>query len=971
VLRVTQARARRELATLDGQPVAAWSIEVSAQDASAGIATLSAHRLLIGDADGRVIEDANLIAHDAFVYRAYAEPSGNRRPFDGPLQSFAPHPTGLPDGSFPAPVAANLVVMDSFNQPRDPWLRDDATTTSGNNVEAFADLDGSQTFSPGDIRPEIRSGRVLNDAYDLALSPLATPVQSKAAVVNAFFVTNWMHDWWYDSGFTEATGNAQADNYGRGGAAGDPLVVLSQVGGPNGLRDNAFMVTPADGASPQLHVELWNPGTHATLAAPSGPIRSKAFFGRPDTFELTGDLIEANDAVGSTNDACEAITNDLTGKIAIATFVGTCEPFEMLAHLQAAGASGVVLVDSVHDIPARFSGDGTTAGVEIGKTSGAELLAQLRAGRTIQVTMTAEPNGPERDGDLDNSLIAHEWGHYLHHRLASCGTGQQCLGMSEGWGDFNALLMMLRDGDPREGSYAIAPYANGNATIDAGYFGLRRFPYSIDRSKNDLSFRHISAESELPTETPGNFDDIDPRNNEVHNTGEVWASMLWESFNLLIDAHDVAVARRRMSDYVVAGLLLTPPEATFTEARDAILAAAGALDSDDMLLLAGAFAGRGLGSCAVSPSRDAPSNDGVVESGTLAGKLQAGALRLADDGVSCDHDGILDPGESGLLHVTVVNSGPVAAEHVTVTPTTLDAGVRLGAPVVVPAVAAFGSADVAIPVTLLASAPPGRDLVISIRITAEQVCDRDGISVELRVPAAIDEIANAATVDHVEASFTPWTTTGDAGLWSRQADERGNHVWFGSAPGRVTDSQLVSPVLVASASEPLVVTFSHAYDFDGIGGFVLFDGGVIELSADRGASWTDVTQLRVDPGYTGAIFDGFGNPLAGRPGFGSTSPGFPALHPVTLDFGTLFAGQAVQLRFRIGTDARTAKTGWLIDDIDVRGITNTPFPAVVPESSTCTARRVDPGDDAAGVVVTHAAPAVSLDAFDAACVRDE
>src|SRR6185295_15469512 len=139
--------------------------------------------------------------------------------------------------------------------------------------------------------------------------------------------------------------------------------------------------------------------------------------------------------------------------------------------------------------------------------------------------------------------------------------------------------------------------------------------------------------------------------------------------NVLIDAHDVPIARRRMSDYVVAGLLLTPPEATFTEGRDAILAAASALDSDDMLLMAAAFAGRGAGTCAVAPTNDVPDNAGLVESGTLAARLEISSASVSDDGVSCDHDGYLDPGESGTIRVTVVNAGVVAGEEVSVTAT--------------------------------------------------------------------------------------------------------------------------------------------------------------------------------------------------------------------------------------------------------------------------------------------------------------
>ena len=45
------------------------------------------------------------------------------------------------------------------------------------------------------------------------------------------------------------------------------------------------------------------------------------------------------------------------------------------------------------------------------------------------------PMGVELDGTLDSTLIAHEYGHYLHHRLSLCGNAI-CRAMREGWGDF-------------------------------------------------------------------------------------------------------------------------------------------------------------------------------------------------------------------------------------------------------------------------------------------------------------------------------------------------------------------------------------------------------------------------------------------------------------------------------------------------------------------------------------------------------
>jgi len=834
-LQVTKVRARRELAKVGDVLVPAWALEVrgAAPPDAQGKTTLVPvwRSYLVSDVDHQILAEADLMQSDAYVYRAYAETTGNRRPIDGALESWAPHPAGFPNGFAPGFSKQNLVVMEAFNEPHDKWLADDATTTSGNNVDAFSDFDGSGTFDEGEIRPQVRAGRVLNYTYDPTIEPLSSDSQLHAGTVNSFFLTNWMHDWWYDSGFTEAAGNAQVDNYGRGGVPGDPLTLLAQFGAPFGERNNAFMGTPSDGDSPQMLMLLWN-----------------------------------------------------------------------------------------------------TGGV-----------------------------GPERDGDVDNTVVAHEWGHYLHHRLAECGAGPQCSGMSEGWGDFNALMLMLREGDNRDGSYAEGVFALNDGFPDNAYYGIRRFPYSIDRTKNALSLRHIADGVPLPTTTPG-FPG--GRNSEPHNTGEVWASLMWEAFNILIDAHDVPVARRRMSDYVVAGLLLTPPDATFTEARDAILAAASALDTDDMTLMAAAFAGRGAGTCAVVPGNSVATNVGVVESGTLAARLQVSGMTLVDDGVSCDHDGFLDPGESGTLHVSMVNAGIVDAEQVTITATTANTGVRLGAAIHLPSVSPFSTLDLAIPVTLLPTAPRNAPITITVRLAGDGTCNPGGVTAGLTLTTGIDELAAAAKIDTVEATQSPWTPTGvlAASLWSRTVDAAGNHSLLGKNAGQPSDTQLVSPALQVSPSDPFIVKISHAFALEGSAA-AWFDGGVIELSTNGGASWADVATLGVNPGYTGTLALGGDNPLEGRPAFSGRSPGFPARNLLTLNFGTQLAGQSALLRFRIGTDTNTALSGWDIDNIDVSGITNTPFPAVVTEPSTCTARKAITEDSA--IVGTHAAPSTSLAAFDA------
>jgi hypothetical protein len=460
-------------------------------------------------------------------------------------------------------------------------------------------------------------------------------------------------------------------------------------------------------------------------------------------------------------------------------------------------------------------------------------------------------------------------------------------------------------------------------------------------------------------------------NSEVHNTGEIWAQMLWDVLNVLADEHGVAVARRRMSDYAVAGLLLTPPNPSFTEARDAILVAASALDTDDMTLMAAAFAGRGAGSCAVSPSVASATNLGVVESGTLAGKLAASNISLSDDGISCDHDGYLDPGESGTLHVTVANNGILAAEQVTITATTTNTGVRLGAPIRIAALQPFSSSDLAIPVTVLQTAPRNTNVTINLRIVGDNTCDRNGVSVSLTIRTGADDVPNAAKIDAAETKLSAWTPTGDFAttFWGRAREANGNQSFFVKDAGFPTDTQFVSPPLLASATEPFVLKIKHAYDLEAAGA-TLFDGGMIEVSTDAGATWNDVTAFGVTPGYTGALFIGSDNPLGGRQAFSGTSPGFPARNLLTLDFGAQFAGRSVLVRFRVGTDAGASQTGWDIDDVEVSGITNTPFPILVSEPSTCTARQA-PLDDST-ITATHQAPATSLAGFDGAvCIRND
>ena len=146
--------------------------------------------------------------------------------------------------------------------------------------------------------------------------------------------------------------------------------------------------------------------------------------------------------------------------------------------------------------------------------------------------------------------------------------------MGEGWADFVALLLFVEGGGPqrcpptrtstaptpsrrtRSAARTYAPDVLNNAY----YYGIRRYPYSRDMSKNPLTFKHIADGVPAAGDAAASRRAAAaPRTRRSHNTGEVWATMLWECYrNLLNDtgaahlragagAHE-ALPRRELQD---------------------------------------------------------------------------------------------------------------------------------------------------------------------------------------------------------------------------------------------------------------------------------------------------------------------------------------------------------------------------------------------------------------------------------------
>ncbi|UQA57690.1 M36 family metallopeptidase [Polyangium aurulentum] len=962
----------------DQRLVPAYYLEMSARRIDE--VESDAYAYVIAADDARILYRENLTHHAAFNYRVWADPSGDKRPMDGPQAEFSPHPQGVPDNSEPAFIAPNLVSMEGFNtNPQgkpDPWLAANATQTQGNNVDAYADHQSPDGFGNGDLRASVTSPGAFDRTYDTKASPTSSPAQIMAAVTQLFYVNNWLHDYWYDSGFDEASGNAQQSNFDRGGLGGDVLHAEAQDGAsdPNN-RNNANMSTGADGESPRMQMYLWDGKDSASLTAQ--PLNKSFLTGAsqfgPQSFKTAGVLTVIDDGskadsmggqTGSFADGCQAFKTPVTGKIVLVDR-GSCTYKTKALNAEKAGAIGVIIADhTAADQPPGMA-DGAPAGViliptmSITLADGIALKAGLSSG-TVNITMSREA-GVLRDGTIDNGIVAHEWGHYLHHRLVSCGSNT-CGAESEGWGDFVALQMMLREGDDLDGTYAVGVYATA-VMGDAGYYGIRRVPYSVDMTKNALTYKHISQDSTLPDSHPiANVGS--PDNSEVHNAGEIWATMMFEAQVALLKRsqepgapYDFEGGRRRMADYVVMGMKLAPPNPTFLEQRDAILAAAAAADVEDMKLIAKAFAKRGAGTCAVSPPADSVDNVGVVESYEAKGAMSSLSATLDDAVQSCDSDGRLDAQETGRVMISITNTGVADLTDAEATVTAQKPGIKFpnGSSVKFGPIAPFATGKAWVDVALDGSVTQLDSVHLDVAVTSAATCETKITKVE--VPYVnYDNIPGASSNDSVESDVPAWTKGGEGGgeTWSRTQPTPPNHVWHAADSGSLTDTWLESPTLEVG-SDPLVISFEHKHEFEtGPQGnqIVNFDGAVLEVSLDNGKTWKDMSAYG-NPSYNGAITDVSNNPLGKRQGFVGKNPSWPDADTVTINAGTALANTSIKLRFRVGTDEAAGAPGWDIDNLSFQGLKNKPFGTIIDDQTDC-----------AGIPVANAGPDLVVNAGD-------
>ena len=247
------------------------------------------------------------------------------------------------------------VMLQNYPLSRnDPWLPADAMNTLGRNVRAYADLPAADGIL-GDDFLNVSGPKLFDHPYDPRLSPGATANNIGGSVAHLFYVTNFLHDWYHDLGYDEASGNHLNENFGRGGLGHDAPKAETQ---DHDGRNNANATVPADGSAPRLQMYVFSGASVSSITVDSPAANA---------FDVTGSVVLGSDDQGvDPAHGCETITTNFTGKTAL-VHRGLCSFIQKVQNALAAGAAGVIMANvasSADPNTPPFMG-GTTAAVTI------------------------------------------------------------------------------------------------------------------------------------------------------------------------------------------------------------------------------------------------------------------------------------------------------------------------------------------------------------------------------------------------------------------------------------------------------------------------------------------------------------------------------------------------------------------------------------------------------------------------------
>ncbi len=761
------------------------------------------------------------------------------------------------------------------------------TSTRGNNVHAYEDIDNNN--SPG-FSPDTSNLR-FNYPFDPYLHP---EENMAAAITNLFFWNNVIHDIMYQHGFDEVSGNFQNDNLGRGGSENDYVRAEGLDGGGS---NNANFYTPADGTRPRMQMYLWSEvssetpltiNTPESIAGEMWAVESGFSTNNKlsDIGLTTGDLVLVEDAVGNTHLACGDLSNEeeIDGKIALIDR-GSCNFTVKVKKVQDLGAIAAIVVNNVGGAPIPMGGQDnsiTIPAVMISLADG-DAIKEVLDTSVVNASLDSVPGGIIPDGDYDNAIIAHEYGHGISIRLTGGPNAVNCLWneeqMGEGWSDFFGLMLTTdwtsAQSEDRRG---IGTYVLGEPTDGTG---IRTYPYTTDMEINPFTYANVA-------DAPGSSNNPSP-----HFVGSVWCTMLWdmtweiiEMAGIDTDLYHGTGGNNIALDLVINALKLQPCSPGFVDGRDAILLA-------DEILYGGqykcaiwrAFARRGLGTEADQGNSD-DYEDGVESFAT-------------PEGVSV---------ESSALAIHGTEGQDITFQVRTICGCTTQSDVEIKDKLSEDLIYIPGSGGIF----------NGEEVVF----TLDTLYVQDTVEFTYRAFVNACSATDTVLINEDDAE-TPdqYTSVKLAGTGTLEWVKNNTEFVSPTLSYYAEDyDQLADYALTLNAPEntsgPVEISFFHRYETE-----ANYDGGVVEYSLDGGLTWVDAGPWFLQNGYPESInAGGTDSPIAGRDAFTGDSDeqfntnGFiESRIRVCSDIN-----QAFRLRFRFVADGGVGGSGlngWYIDDI--------------------------------------------------------
>jgi len=133
------------------------------------------------------------------------------------------------------------------------------------------------------------------------------------------------------------------------------------------------------------------------------------------------------------------------------------------------------------------------------------------------------------------------------------------------------------------------------------------------------------------------------------------------------------------------------------------------------------------------------------------------------------------------------------------------------------------------------------------------------------------------------------------------------HSWHSNDEGSITDDYLITPSIAIGSNARL--SFYHTYQLE-----EGYDGAVIEISTTGSSGiFDDLGSYILQGEYDMIISSSWSSPIGGRMAWTGGSLG--AMTPVVVNLNS-FAGNTINIRFRMASDESYEGLGWYVDDVE-------------------------------------------------------